>query len=133
MFVKDLLPVVIAVLLLSPLFENYIFCPTMDNSDAVFRLNCGSCRNPIGLVLMKAMSTALAARNNHLLADWNNREQLLAKHADDLSKTLDTEAWETYAPLAEPPWMFDLVIHDLKTDECCHTVIRIPGLGQSLP
>jgi hypothetical protein len=133
MFVKELLPITIAVLLLSPLFKEFIFCPTMDNSGAVFRLNCGSCRNPIGLVLMKAMSATLAKTNNHLLADWNNREQLIARHADDLSKTMDKYAWKTYAPFKEPPWMFDLVIHDLKTDECVQTTMRIPGLGRTLP
>ena len=105
----------------------------MDNSGAVFRLNCGSCRNPIGLVLMKAMSEALSKSNNHLIADWNNREQTIAQHADDLSKTLDEFAWKTYAPLTKPPWMFDIVVHDMKTGECDQAVVRIPGLGRVLP
>ena len=64
MFVKELLSITIAVLLLSPLFTQH------DNSGVVFRINyCGSCKNPIGLVLMKVMSHALARRDNHILAD----------------------------------------------------------------
>ena len=85
MFVKELLPITIAVLLLSPMFTQHIFCPTVDNSGVVFRLNCGSCKNPIGLILMKVMSQALARQDNHILADWNNREQMMARHLVKLS------------------------------------------------
>ena len=82
---------------------------------------------------MKAMSAALAKNNNHLITDWNNREQLLAQHADDLSKTIDKRGWKKYAPMTDPPWVFDLVIHDPATDECVQAQIRIPRLGQALP
>lgn len=133
MFVKELLPITIAVLLLSPIFHQYIFCPTVDNSGVVFRLNCGSCRNPIGLALIKVMSAALAKSDNHLLADWNNREQMIARHADDLSKTVDQHAWRTHAPSTHPPWVFDLVIHELASDKCIQTTIRIPGIWRALP
>ena len=133
MFIKELLPVTIAVLLLSPVFDDHIFCPAMDNSGAVFRLKCGSCKNPLGLMLMKVTSTALAISGNHLLADWNNCDQMMTQHADDLSKTIDMYGWSTYAADVSPPWIFDLVIHELTSDKCVQTSIRIPGLSSELP
>ena len=133
MFVKELLPIAIAVLLLSPLFKHHIFCPAVDKSGVVFRINCGSCKNPLGLILMKVMSRALAMQDNHILADWNNREQMMAQHADHLSKIIGTRAWLHDSPMQEPPWVFDLVIHELATDRCVQTSIRIPGLSRGLP
>ena len=133
MFVKELLPITVAVLLLSPVFQEYIFCPTVDNSGVVFRINCGSCRNPIGLQLFKVISNTLARSDNHILADWNNREQMIVRHADDLSKTIDQYVWKKNTPSTKSPWVFDLVIHELATDKCVQTTIHIPGLGRALP
>ena len=82
---------------------------------------------------MQVTATALAKTDNHLLADWNNRDQLMAQHADDLSKTIiDQYGWEKYAPETSPPWIFDLVVHELASDKCVQTSIRIPGLGNAM-
>ena len=57
----------------------------------------------------------------------------MAQHADDLSKVVGSQAWNLHAPKPTPPWVFDLVIHELASDRCVETSIRIPGLSNSLP
>ena len=75
MFVKETYPTTVAVLLHHRLLLKFIFCNACDNSGVVFRVNCGSCRNPIGRILFQNMTDALASTNGHLLADWNNRQR----------------------------------------------------------
>ena len=133
MFVKETLPTTIAILLLHHLLHNHIFCNACDNSGVVFRLNCGSCRNPLGRILIQNASDALASSNSHLLADWNNREQPLAVHADDISKIISEKEWQQLQPPNQPPWIFNLFIHDIRTNECVSADIRIPRLSEALP
>jgi hypothetical protein len=131
MFVKELLPITIATLMLSPLFKQHIMGMSCDNSGVVFRVNCGSCRNPLGRRLMQAMSLCLHNNDTHLLADWNNREQPDAKHADDLSKVFTREQWDQ-AAIAAKPWRFRLIIHQLNNDKIFSAWINVPRLAAAL-
>ena len=133
MYVCESLPITIAVLLLADVLPEHIFGGAIDNSGVVFRINCGSCRNPLGRRLLTAMMDALAKNKSHILADWNNREQIAARHADDLSKVFSTEQWDIIRPEDEQPWKFDLIIQDIESEECIACTIRIPRLAEALP
>jgi hypothetical protein len=132
MFVKELLPIAIAMLMLSPVYKKHIIGVSCDNSGVVFRTNCGSCKNPLGRRLMQAMAQCLHLNQSHLLADWNNREQPDARHADDLSKVFMRWQWHPDA-LTAKPWKFMLLIHHIATDEVVSAWIRIPRLAAALP
>lgn len=132
MFVKELLPITIATLLLSPVYRDHIIGVSCDNSGVVFRINCGSCRNPLGRRLLQAMADSLHANQSHLIADWNNREQPDARHADDLSKVFTRDQWHPDA-LAAKPWSFLLIIHHIASNETVSAWIRIPRLAAALP
>ena len=133
MFVKETLPLTIAILLLHWILRNIIFCNVCDNSGVVFRTNCGSCRNPVGRHLIQASADAVATCNGHILADWNNREQSRAQHADLLSKILSEHKWTHLQSDSLPPWMFNLFIHDINNNQCISANIRIPRLAEVLP
>lgn len=133
MFVKELLPITIAVLLTARLLRNHIFGIACDNSGVVSRINCGSCRSPIGRRLLMAMVDTLTDADSHVLADWNNREQPLAVHADLLSKIFTPSYWASLPTAHQRPWVFNLVLHDLKSDRCICTTIRLPRLAEALP
>ena len=131
MFVKELLPVAVAILLLHPVLPEHIFGSALDNSGTTARINCGSCRSPLGRRLLMVIADALVHSRSHILADWNNREQPLARHADQLSKILSRDQWSKYSRSADPPWVLDLFIQaDNKTIQ---TSIRIPHLAEAIP
>ena len=130
MFVKETFPTTVAILLLHRLLLKYIFCNACDNSGVVFRLNCGSCRNPIGRVLIQNIADALASTNGHLLADWNNREQPLAIHSDLLSKIISECEWNHLQSPHQQPWIVNLFIHDIT---CIAADMCIPRLAAALP
>ena len=131
MFVKELLPVAIAILLLCPHLGEIIFGCALDNSGVVARINCGSCRSPLGRRLLTATSDSLAKYCSHILADWNNRDQPLAVHADHLSKILNPSQWARLIRPPGPAWVFDLFIQDGSST--IRTAIRIPRLAEVLP
>ena len=131
MFVKELLPITIATLMLGPVFKHHIVGVSCDNSGVVFRTNCGSCRNPLGRRLLQAMSLCLHENEAHVLADWNNREQPDAKHADDLSKIFTREQWDREA-IAAKPWRFRIIIHQVNQDKVFSAWINVPRLAAAL-
>ena len=132
-FVKETIPQTISALLLHKILIEYIFCAAIDNSGVVFRLNYGSCRNPLGRVLIRTIMDSLSISNNYLLADWNNREQTRAKHADVLSKILTANEWLPLQPQNQPAWIFNLFIHHINSNQCISADIRIPRLSEALP
>ena len=131
MFVKELLPNTIAILLLKSTLPSYIFGCGLDNAGVTSRINCGSCRSPLGRRLLTVMADALAEAKSHVLADWNDRDQPFAQHADDLSKILSPADWDSLARPSHPPWIFDLFIQ--AQDRTVQTSIRIPRLAEALP
>lgn len=133
MFVKEMLPPTIAILLLHRWLPNYIYCIACDNSGVVFRINCGSCRNPLGRKLIQASSDALAETNSHVLVDWNNRGQLRAQHADILSKILTTHEWQNLQQTHRATWTFNIYIHHINSNKTISANIRIPRIAEALP
>ena len=133
MFVKKLIPPTIAVLILHQILKGFIFCTGCDNSGVVFRINCGSCRNPVGRKLLETSADALASTHGHMLADWNNREQPRAVHADLLSKILSESEWQNIQSPRQPAWIFNLFIHSIRENKTISANIRIPKLAEALP
>ena len=133
MFIKELIPVTIAVLLLHIPLENFIFGTGLDNAGVTSRINVGSCKSPLGNRLMVAIADALASSKGYIISDWNNRDQPLAVHADILSKILGPQQWTNTCRPNDPPWIFDLIIRHIKSSQTVTTHIRIPRLAETLP
>ena len=133
MFTKELLPVTIAILLIYILLPKHIFGSAVDNSGVSSRVNCGSCRSPLGRRLLTVTADALYESQSHIIADWNNREQPLARHADLLSKIFSTDQWSNIQQESGPPWIFDLFIQGGSPTQIFRTEIRIPRLAEAIP
>ena len=88
MFVKELIPVTIAILLFHTVLPRHIFGPALANADLTSRINCGSCKSPLGRRLLLVIADALWVSDSDIISDWNGRERPLAQHADTLSKIL---------------------------------------------
>ena len=133
-FIKELIPVTIAVLLLHRHLPHFIFGSALDNAGLVSRINTGSCASPIGNRMMTSMADALYNCHGYIISDWNNRDQPLAVHADTLSKIFTSEQWASaFSRPLNPPWIFDLAIKHLQSSETILTSIRIPRLSEALP
>ena len=133
MFTKELIPITIAVLLLYTHLPRHIFGSALDNSGLTSRINCGSCKSPLARRLMTVIADALYDTSSHMIADWNNREQPLAKHADILSKIFSEDEWSSIQSQQGPPWIFDLYIQGGSPPRIFRTAIRIPRLAESIP
>ena len=133
MLVKELIPVTIAILLFHKVLPCHIFAPALDNAGGTFRLNCGSCKSPLGRRLLTIIADALWVSDSDIIAGWNSRDLPLAQHADDLSKILTALQWKDIQDSQEPPWIFDLIIQSTSPYKTIHTTIRLPRLAESLP
>ena len=133
MFIKELLPVTIAILLLHIAYPHYIFGSALDNAGVVSRINAGSCKSPLGRRLMTAIADALFKSNGYTISDWNNRDQIRAVHADTLSKLFSPSQWSDLQDANTPPWIFDLFIKQINSGETIRTSIRIPRLAEAIP
>ena len=133
MLTKELLPLTVAVLLLHPHLPKHIYGSAVDNSGVSSRVNRGSCRGPLGRRLMTVIADSLYETDSHVIADWNNREQLLARHADLLSKIFSTLQWSDIQQQPGPPWIFDLFIKGGSPPQIFRTELRIPRLAEAIP
>ena len=130
MLFKEALPFAITTALLAPVFEDFIFAVSSDNAGMVFRVNAGSSRNPLVQRLLRLVARQVQRHHIVALADWNDREQDDAKHADDLSKTFTQSVWRRMAVGADKhkSWLFDLVVHDIVSGKAFAAVFRIPSM-----
>ena len=133
MFVKELIPVTIAILLFHNVLPNHIFGPALDNAGLASRINCGSCRSPLGRRLLLVIADALWVSDSDIISDWNGRDRPLAQHADNLSKILSDSQWATLQDSPGPPWIFDILIQGGSPIKTVKTSIRIPRLAEALP
>jgi phage terminase large subunit-like protein len=79
------------------------------------------------------IADSLWASEGYILADWNNRDQPLAVHADDLSKILTPAEWTHASRPTAPAWVFDLIIQEVESGKAVSTTIRIPRIAECLP
>ena len=96
----------------------------------VLRTNVGSSRNPLAQRLFRLLVKQGTLFGISPLADWNDREQKDAKHADLLSKTFSQDVWQRVAADADADksWLFDLVVHDIVSGKAFLAVFRIPSM-----
>ena len=95
-----------------------------------FRINAGSSSNPLVQRLLRLMAVQTTTYGTTYLADWNNRDQPDAQHADILSKTFSVQDWESIRTThtARDSWLMDVIIHDLITGKAVMAVFRVPRL-----
>ena len=129
MLFKEALPVTIMTTLLAPCFPRQLFADSTDNSGLVFRLNAGSCGCPFTRRLLRMQQSSLDRAGSWCIADWNNRDQHDAVHADKISKVFHERFWRSVAAPADirHTWCMDIVLHDLDTDEIYSAVFRVPS------
>jgi len=130
MLFKETLPFAIVTALIAPLLPGHIFAVSSDNAGMVFRVNAGSSNNPLVQRLLRLIARQTTAFNITPLADWNDREQPDAKHADRLSKTFFLQDWAAFRPadVASRSWLFDIIVHDLHSGKAFGAVFRLPCL-----
>ena len=97
----------------------------------VFRVNAGSSRNPLVQRLLRLLAKQITRWGITPLADWNDREQDDARHADRLSKTFMTKQWQSTQTSTQTgkAWLFDIIIHDLATGNAVVAVFRVPSMN----
>ena len=64
MFVKELIPVTIVILLFHNVLPRHIFGPALDNAGLASRINCGSCRSPLGRRLLLVIAMGIRQRHH---------------------------------------------------------------------
>ena len=87
----------------------------------------GSVRCPLTRRLFKFLRYALDKTNSWCVADWNDRNQTDAQHADYISKVFNPADWASWSRNL-PSWKFTCILHDLETNDCFSFVLRIPNL-----
>ena len=91
MLFKEVLPPVVAGLLLAPFSANKVFCSALDNAGAAFVLNSLSCGCAITRLLLRLLADSLAT--NHVALVAGQARRALNKHADLLSHALTLLTW----------------------------------------
>ena len=91
MLFKEVLPAVVASLLLARFSKDKVFCCAVDNAGAAFVLNSLTCGCPRTVWLLRALADSLAANHVSLLAGQASR--VYNSHTDMLSHALDSETW----------------------------------------
>ena len=120
MLYLELLPPIVAVIVLARLFKKNVWCAALDNAGAAFVLNKLSCGCPFALELLRRLADSLAANRAGLLAGHAHRAK--NSHSDDLSHVMTSSLWSQVldgAPLARPHRdEVYFVIAELRTGEC---------------
>ena len=130
MLFKELVPVVIALSLLSPMVPETVFGSAVDNTGAAFTLNKLTCRDAISRELMKSLASTLDAAGHTVLAAHVRRDR--NKHADKLSHTLPPSLWLLIMQHQESRvstkdakyWRFPFVVQCLKSGTCMSAVFK---------
>ena len=86
MLFKELVPPVIATLLLAPFCKGKVFAAATDNAGVAFVLNSMSCRCPLSLALLRPLADSLAKHHLGLIAGHAHHQH--NSHADELSHAL---------------------------------------------
>ena len=130
MLFKELLPYVIATVLLAPLRLQHIFAVGSDNAGMVFRVNAGSSRDQLVQRLLRLLARQITLFDITPIADWNERSFEDAVHADILSKTFTWDQWERMRPAEHRSrsWLIDIIIHDVASGQAVAAVFRIPSM-----
>ena len=92
MLYKEMVPPVIATLLLAPHMRGKVFCGAFDNAGVAYDLNTLSAGCPRTLRLLRPLADSLAANHAGLLAGHAHRTH--NAHTDALSHSLNDAMWQ---------------------------------------
>ena len=130
MLFKELVPPVIATLLLAPLCKGKVFAAATDNAGVAFVLNSMSCKCPMSLALLRPLADSLAKHHIGLIAGHAHRHH--NKHADALSHALPQQVWKRIRAQAagrqrkKNRMEFHFVVHDMQTKEAFAASMSFP-------
>ena len=120
MLLKELIPPVVATLLLGQWCPNVVFAAATDNAGVAFVLNSLSCAGPQCLALLQPLADSLAAHHLGLLAGHAHRVH--NQHCDDLSHALSSAMWNQVlaGQHVHKPSRLELpfIVHDMQSGEC---------------
>lgn len=120
MLYKELVPPVIAGILLAPHMRNKVLCGAFDNAGVAYNINTLTAGCPRSLRLLRHLVDALAANHCHMLASHAHRVN--NKHTDALSHSLNRQLWQqVFASAPENRKHRDqlhFAILDIKRNEC---------------
>ncbi len=60
------------------------------------------------------------------VADWNDRDQPGAQHADNISKVFNIDFWRSLGGNINRSWTMDLIIQDTDSGKCYLASFRVP-------
>ena len=117
---KELVPPVVATLLLAPWMRRKVLCGAFDNAGVAFVLNSLSCGCLRCLRLLRPLADSLAANHVGLLADHAHR--VYNAHTDALSHALNDRLWSQVFKSArvrrEGHDELQFAILDMRRQEC---------------
>ena len=124
MLFKELVPVVIALSLLSDKIPETVFGSAVDNTGAAFALNSMSCRDKISLRLLQQLAQDLQNGGHTVLASHVRRFR--NEHADLLSHSLYPAWWQDIVrhqkrrqkKSSQNFWLFPFVVQCLQSGDC---------------
>ena len=120
MLYLELLPPVVAAIVLARLIRDKVWCAALDNAGAAFVLNKLSCGCPFALELLRRLADSLAANRAGFIAGHAHRAK--NSHTDDLSHVMTSALWAQVlrsVPLSRPHKdEVHFVITELRTGDC---------------
>jgi len=120
MLLKELIPPVVATLLLAQWCPDVVFAAATDNVGVAFVLNSLSCAGPQCLSLLQPLADALTS--HHLGLIGGHAHRVYNQHADDLSHALSHAMWQQVlsSQTVHKPSRLELpfVVHDIQAGEC---------------
>ena len=136
MLYLELLPPVVATIVLDRLIDKIVWCSALDNAGAAFVLNKLSCSCPFSLELLRRMADSMAANRAGFLAGHAHREK--NSHSDDLSHLMSSALWSQVlesVPLSRPHRdEVHFVVAELRTGDCWAATIGFSRpSGRSAP
>ena len=128
MLFKELVPIVIAILLLAPFCTGKVIAAATDNAGVAFVLNSMSCRCPLSLALLRPLADACATYHLGLVAGHAYRHH--NTHADKLSHALPQVLWDKIAEEGTVTkagrMSFNFVVHDMLHTEAFTGSMSLP-------
>ena len=120
MLLKELVPPVVASLLLAQWCPGVVFAAATDNAGVAFVLNSLSCSTPQCLALLRPLADSLSAHHTGLIGGHAHRAY--NQHADDLSHALSSALWKQVVAEQRTRRTSRLelpfVVHDLHNGDC---------------
>lgn len=140
MLFKELLPPVMAALILGPSAKGNVWCVAVDNSGAAFVLNKLSCGCPRTIELLRVLTASLTRNHSGLLAGHAHRHRNV--HCDILSHPLTPGLWSQIIAAASAAKSHRDEIHfavlDIRRQQCWVATMSfarasVPSVQRALP